>query len=125
MPSFFSLLKTDSFQVSVLRHHLRFNGAQLVDSLSQFSCPDIPKNGHGLYIIVPYKTPRSEIPSTHDLAFECEVVTDMWLERCLDAKTLVPPESHVASTPFPRFPIPGEFFQSLLEVGYGSNNGRI
>jgi DNA replication regulator DPB11 len=59
--------------------------------------------------MVPYKTPRSEIPSTDDLAFECEIVTDMWLERCLDARTLVPPESHVASTPFPKFPIPGEF----------------
>lgn len=94
-------------QMGVLRHHLQFNGAQCVESLSEFSRPSIPKTGQGLYIIVPYKTPRSEIPSTDDLAFECEVVTDMWLEKCLDARALVPPESHVASTPFPKFPLPG------------------
>ncbi|KAF7588990.1 hypothetical protein BBP40_004957 [Aspergillus hancockii] len=96
-----------SKQANVLRHHLSFNGAQLVGSLSEFSRPDIPKRGHDLYTIVPYKLPRTEIPSTDDLAFECEVVTDMWLERCLDAKALVPPESHIANTPVPRFPVPG------------------
>lgn len=92
-----------------MRNHLSFNGAQMVDSLSEFSRPGIPKTGHGLYIIVSYRTPRSEIPSTDDLAFECEIVTDMWLERCLDAKSLVPPESHVASTPVSKFPISGKF----------------
>lgn len=60
--------------------------------------------------MVPYKIPISEVPSTDELAFECEVVTDMWLERCLDARTLVPPEAHVASTPFQRIPIPGKSF---------------
>lgn len=97
----------------VLRYHLSFNGAQLVDSLSDFSRLDIPKTGHGLYIILSHKTPKSEIPSTDDLAFECEVVTDMWLERCLGAKALVPPEAHVASTPIPKFPIPGKFIPDL------------
>lgn len=94
-------------QASVLRQHLMFNGAQIMGSLSDFSHPDIPKTGHGLYIIVSHRTPRSEIPSTDDMAFECEIVTDMWLERCLDAKTLVSPESHVANTPVPTFPMPG------------------
>lgn len=86
-----------------------------MDTLNDFSRPSIPKTGQGLYIMVPYKTPRSDVPSTDDLAFECEVVTDMWLERCLDARSLVPPESHVASTPFAKFPIPGEFFPCQTE----------
>lgn len=94
--------------MNVLRHHLQYNGAQCVDSLSEFSSPSIPKTGQGLYVMVPYKTPTSEVPSTDELAFECEVVTDMWLERCLDARTLVPPEAHVASTPFQKIPIPGK-----------------
>lgn len=68
--------------------------------------------------MVPYKTPRSEIPSTDDMAFECEVVTDMWLERCLDARALVPPESHVASTPFPKFPIPGFSGMRICSTGF-------
>ncbi|GAB1215465.1 hypothetical protein ATERTT37_004655 [Aspergillus terreus] len=82
-----------------------FSSKQIVGTLNEFSRPDISKRGHGLYTIVPYKMPRNQIPSTDDLAFECEIVTDMWLERCLDAKTLVPPESHVANTPVPSFPI--------------------
>jgi DNA replication regulator DPB11 len=68
--------------------------------------------------MVPYKTPRSDIPSTDDMAFECEVVTDMWLERCLDARALVPPESHVASTPFPKFPIPGFLGMRICSTGF-------
>ncbi|KAI9928125.1 hypothetical protein ASPWEDRAFT_131595 [Aspergillus wentii DTO 134E9] len=107
-----------SRQTSVLRQHLSFNGAQLVESLSEFSRPDIPKRGHSLYIIVSYKTPKSEIPSTEDMAFECEVVTDMWLERCLDAKTLVPPEAHVACTPVPKFPMPEFHGMKICSTGF-------
>ncbi|KAI9375263.1 BRCT domain-containing protein [Aspergillus egyptiacus] len=106
-----------SKQTGVLRDHLSFNGARLVDSLSEFSRPDIPKRGHGLYIIVPYKTPQSEITSTVDLAFECELVTDMWLERCLDSKALVSPESHVANTPVPSFPIKGFPGMNICSTG--------
>ncbi|CAL5870835.1 uncharacterized protein PFLUO_LOCUS5076 [Penicillium psychrofluorescens] len=116
--SYFLISGFSSKQTGVLRHHLQFNGAQLVDSLSEFSRPSIPKTGRGLYIMVPYKTPRSEIPSTDDMAFECEIVTDMWLERCLDARTLVPPESHVASTPFPKFPIPGFSGMRICSTGF-------
>lgn len=74
--------------------------------------------------MVPYQTPRSEIPSTDEMAFECEIVTEMWLERCIDARAFVPPESHVASTPFPKFPIPGEvpsnaiFIHALIIIGF-------
>ncbi|KAF4281076.1 hypothetical protein KXX16_001015 [Aspergillus fumigatus] len=105
-------------QTSVLRHHLSYNGAQLVSSLSELSRPAVPKRGHGLYKIVSYKTPRSEIPSTDDLAFDCDVVTDMWLERCLEAKTLVPPESHIACTPLPVFPIPGFHGMKICSTGF-------
>lgn len=103
------MMCTNPSQASLLRQHLMLNSAQVVDSLSDFSRPDIPKTGHGLYIIVSHRTPRSEIPCTEDMAFECEVVTDMWLERCLDSKSLVPPETHVANTPVPAFPIPGSY----------------
>ncbi|PYI00678.1 subunit of DNA polymerase II [Aspergillus sclerotiicarbonarius CBS 121057] len=107
-----------SKQTNVLRDHLAFNGAQLVGSMSEFSRPDIPKRGHGLYTIVPYKLPRAQVPSTDDLAFECEIVTDMWLERCLDAKTLVPPESHTANTPVPSFPIKGFAGMKVCSTGF-------
>ncbi|KAL4973987.1 BRCT domain-containing protein [Aspergillus desertorum] len=115
---FFLIHGFTSKQINLLRNHLSFNGAQLVDSLSEFSRPDIPKKGYGLYIIVPYKTPRSSAPSTDDLAFECEVVTDMWLERCLDTKTLVLPGSHLANTPIPSFPIKGFVGMNVCSTGF-------
>ncbi|KAL4930934.1 BRCT domain protein [Aspergillus undulatus] len=115
---FFLIHGFSSKQTNVLKNHLSFNGAQLVGSLSEFSRPDIPKRGHGLYIIVPYKTPRSSAPSTDDLAFECDVVTDMWLERCLDSKTLVSPESHLANTPIPSFPVKGLSGMNICSTGF-------
>ncbi|KAL4889606.1 hypothetical protein BDV59DRAFT_195574 [Aspergillus ambiguus] len=111
---YFHIHGFSSKQANVLHHHLSFNGAQIIGSLNEFSRPDIPKRGHGLYIIVPYKMPRNKIPSTDDLAFECEIVTDMWLERCLDSKSLVPPESHVANTPVPSFPLKGASYNEYL-----------
>ena len=91
----------------MLQHHFQFNGARIVNSMSEFARPDIPKDGRGLYIIVPHTMLKADVPSSDDLAFDCEVVTDMWLERCLDAKSFVAPESHVASTPFLVAPLPG------------------
>ncbi|PYH43775.1 BRCT domain protein [Aspergillus saccharolyticus JOP 1030-1] len=115
---FFYIHGFSSKQTNVLRHHLSFNGAQLVGSLSEFARLDIPKTGHGLYTIVPFKMPKAQVPSTDDLAFECEVVTEMWLERCLDAKTLVPPESHVANTPIPSVPVQGFDGLKICSTGF-------
>jgi DNA replication regulator DPB11 len=42
----------------------------------------------------------------------------MWLERCLDAKAMVPPESHVTSTPFPQFPIPDFQEMHICSTGF-------
>ncbi|OQD71460.1 hypothetical protein PENPOL_c001G05027 [Penicillium polonicum] len=117
--TYFFINGFSSKQTKVLREHLTYNGAQLVESLNEFASPTIPKTGHGLFIMVPYQTPRSAIPSTDEMAFECEVVTEMWLERCIDARAFVPPESHVASTPFPKFPIPGFPELRICSTGFG------
>ena len=79
------------------------------DLLKEFSNPQTASAYDGVYIIVPHQLPRPQIPSTENLTLECKLVTEMWLERCLDAKSLVPPESHITNTPLPRFPIPGKF----------------
>lgn len=74
--------------------------------------------------MVPFQTPRSEVPSTDDMAFECEIVTNMWLEKCLHAKALVPPDSYTPSIPFPKVPILGKNSNSananpiLRETGF-------
>lgn len=79
-----------------------------MNHLNDFSSHKFPKTGEGLYIITSHKIPRSEVPSTDDMGFDCEIVTDLWLERCLDSRTFVSPEAHVTSTPFPKLPIPGK-----------------
>ncbi|KAJ9365999.1 nucleotide excision repair factor [Paecilomyces variotii] len=107
-----------SKQTSVLQQHLEFNGAQIVPSLNEFASPSIPKIGHGLYMIVPHKTKRSDIPSTDDMAFEVDIVTEMWLERCLDCRSFVPPESHVASTLINEFPIEGFRGMKICSTGF-------
>lgn len=69
---------------------------------------DQGSSGISSYILVPYNLPRKEIPSLEDEAeSEPDVVTDMWIEKCLHSKSFVPPEADITSTPFPRFPIPG------------------
>ncbi|KAJ6144936.1 hypothetical protein N7470_008831 [Penicillium chermesinum] len=68
--SFFYIHGFSPKQMGVLTRHLEFNGALCTDSLSEFASPTIPKTGQGLYIMVPYQTPRSKIPSTDELAFE-------------------------------------------------------
>ncbi|QGA14226.1 hypothetical protein EYB26_001879 [Talaromyces marneffei] len=107
-----------SKQVDVLRHHLGVNGANVVQHLNDFSSSNIPKNGNSLYIISSYKTPRSDVPSTDDNGFSCELVTDMWLERCLDANTFVSPETHVTSTPFPHMPLKGFEGLKICSTGF-------
>ncbi|KAJ5894267.1 hypothetical protein N7495_005958 [Penicillium taxi] len=117
--AYFYLHGFSSKQMGILRRHVESNGAQCVETMMEFSRPSIPKTGQGLYIMVPYQTPKSKVPSTEDMAFECEFVTDMWLERCLYARALVSPESHVASTPFPKFPIPGFPGMRICSTGFG------
>ncbi|KAF3400291.1 S-M checkpoint control protein rad4 [Talaromyces pinophilus] len=107
-----------SKQVDILRHHLGVNGANVVQHLNDFSSSNIPKHGNGLYIISSYKTPRSEVPSTDDKGFSCELVTDMWLERCLDANAFISPETHVTSTPFPHMPLNGFEGLKICSTGF-------
>jgi hypothetical protein len=99
--------------MDVLHHHLQFNGAHIIDSFGEKLNHYTPTS-QSFYAIVPYKMPRSEIPSAEDMVVEYKIVTDMWLERCLEAKAIVPPESHVTSTPFPQFPIPGMSVSFLI-----------
>ncbi|KAK2767044.1 hypothetical protein FQN54_006362 [Arachnomyces sp. PD_36] len=107
-------------KVPVLQNHLISNGAEISPSLDELS----PLSSLGpikeMYIAVPYDMPRSKLPMTDHLGFDPEIVTDMWIERCLSTRKLVPPEAHITSTPFPKFPIPA--FQGLRICSTGFAN---
>ncbi|EEH15750.2 hypothetical protein PABG_05837 [Paracoccidioides brasiliensis Pb03] len=106
-----------SSQTKILETHLLSRGAQLVTSLSRLA-GDTTTNGPGMYVLVPYNLPRSEIPSLDDFVIEPQVVTDLWVEKCLHNNSLIPPESHITSTPFPRFPIPAFHGLRVCSTGF-------
>jgi DNA replication regulator DPB11 len=89
----------------VLRNVLKENGAFLVDSL--IDMVKMPDMFRGLFVIVPYSMPRTDIPSVEAVLPTPRVVTDMWIERCLAYKAYLDPDEHPAATPVGQFPIDG------------------
>ncbi|KAI1958358.1 DNA helicase [Ophidiomyces ophidiicola] len=89
-------------QVSILENHLISRDAVLVRSRNELSDKD---EREYRYILIPYNTPPSEIPSTTSSNDDVQIVTDMWVEKCLHSNAFLPPEAHTTSTPIPRFPI--------------------
>lgn len=67
-------------------------------------------------MVVPYNLPRRDIPEIDEDLDEVEIVTDMWVERCLRSQAFVAPEAHITSTPFPKFPIPGSSMNYPLAI---------
>lgn len=60
-----------------------------------------------LYMLVPYTLPQLDIPSTANSDDGIDIVTDMWIEKCLYSNSFVPPEANITSTPIFKFPLPG------------------
>jgi DNA replication regulator DPB11 len=50
---------------------------------------------------------HSDVPKAPQGSDYLEIVTDMWLERCLHCTECVDPRAHPTSAPFRIFPIPG------------------
>ncbi|KAK2798625.1 hypothetical protein FQN50_008783 [Emmonsiellopsis sp. PD_5] len=95
-----------SSQTKILETHLLSRDAKIVPSRKALVGNTPADNSSNMYILVPYNLPRSKIPSIDDFEDELEIVTDLWIEKCLHNNSLVPPEAHITSTPFPKFPIP-------------------
>ncbi|EFE41119.1 BRCT domain protein [Trichophyton verrucosum HKI 0517] len=96
-------------QTQILEVHLIAQDARISPSLD-----DLLKHNNQLFMVVPYDLPRREIPRIDEELDELEIVTDMWVERCLRSQAFVAPEAHITSTPFPRFPIPGATYDEYL-----------
>ncbi|KAL1955407.1 hypothetical protein VTO42DRAFT_8563 [Malbranchea cinnamomea] len=106
-------------QVKILRSHLLSHDARIVSSLQELLDTSTNPSGTGIYILVPYNLPRSQMPSIdEDTEPHPEIVTDMWIEKCLHSHSFVPPESHITSTPVPRFPIPAFQGMTICSTGF-------
>ncbi|KAM5467360.1 protein kinase activating protein dpb11 [Microsporum audouinii] len=101
-------------QTRILESHLFAQDALISPSLD-----DLLKHDNQLFMVVPYNLPRRDIPEIDEDLDEVEIVTDMWVERCLRSQAFVAPEAHITSTPFPKFPIPA--FQGMRICSTGFN----
>ncbi|WEW61119.1 DNA helicase [Emydomyces testavorans] len=97
----------------ILKTHLLSRDGEIVPSINELSKIDGGEDNKQ-YILVPYNLPQSDIPSTADSEDDIEIVTDMWIEKCLHSNSFVPPEAHTTSTPVPKFPIPGATYDEYL-----------
>jgi hypothetical protein len=105
-------------QRRVLEKCLLSHDARIVSAIGDLASHNANNDVGNVYILVPFDFARSKIPSTEDIGVEPDIVTDMWIEKCLENKALVAPEAHITSTPFPKFPIPGWFVRRILEPYY-------
>ncbi|CAD6443915.1 ef129d1f-124e-4c31-b5f6-0ba0fdc66998 [Sclerotinia trifoliorum] len=85
----------------ILGNHLVAHDGKVLQNESDLSAPNARKR---TYVIVPFHLPTSKYPN---LSSEVEIITDWWVERCLQLKKYLEPEQHVLGRPFPKFPIEG------------------
>jgi DNA replication regulator DPB11 len=90
--------------VSILRDHILSNAGHLLDAVAD---PPTAFDGKRLFLVVPYSLPSSKFPSIQHLDPLPDIVTDLWVERCLHSKQYHKPDEHALSQPLPRFPISG------------------
>ncbi|KAF2238856.1 hypothetical protein EV356DRAFT_528752 [Viridothelium virens] len=94
----------DSQKTEILRHHLVTRAAHvqvLPNSSAKVSAP-FPENG---FLMIPHDSPadlRACIPETHG---KLTVVSEWWLESCLQRNLLVDPREDLFSSPMPTPPI--------------------
>ncbi|KAL9096996.1 MAG: hypothetical protein Q9165_000960 [Trypethelium subeluteriae] len=94
----------DSQKTEILRHHLITRAAQvqvLPNSSTKVSSP-IPEKG---FLMIPHDSPtdlRACIPEKHG---KLTVVSEWWLESCLQRNIVVDPAEDVFSSPMPTSPI--------------------
>jgi len=98
----FLILDFDDKKMPILESHLRSHGAHFVEKLDQLLSLDGTS-----FLLIPHTTIKSDALTMLEGRQEPELVTDLWIERCLYQKRFEPPSLNVTSTPFCRFPITG------------------
>ncbi|EEP80101.1 DNA repair and recombination protein pif1 [Uncinocarpus reesii 1704] len=69
-------------QNQILKNHILARDGEVAASIEHLLANDAEVDSKQ-YILVPYSLPQSDIPSTADSEDEVEIVTDMWIEKCL------------------------------------------
>ncbi|CAH0004086.1 unnamed protein product [Clonostachys byssicola] len=93
-------------RVAVLSQTITSGGGHLVNSLEEAADQSKYGSPWHQFLIVPQDTqPETHPQAPHD---GLNVVTEFYIERCLQSRRFLPPDSHQAfGRPFPVFPIPG------------------
>ncbi|KAI9745151.1 MAG: hypothetical protein M1818_001429 [Claussenomyces sp. TS43310] len=70
------------------------------------------------YIIVPHSMPKSDLLSVPSCQRPIEIVTEFWIERCIEAKGLVELGDYALGRPFPIFPVEGFRDLRICSTGF-------
>jgi DNA replication regulator DPB11 len=87
------------------------NGGIFVDTLEALST-SLSEQQCSPIVIISHDHPRTEMPSINGIEPTPDVVTEMWVEKCISAGTRVSPDEYPFSRPVQQFPIPG--FERLV-----------
>lgn len=102
----------------ILQNHLLSNDAEVAECTFEEFTADDATSALTPFVIVPAQLPRSKLPQMESLASPLQILTHMWLEKCLFRKTVVPPAESPACTPFPHFPLPDFEDLTIASTGF-------
>lgn len=101
----------DEKKATILVRHLLSHGASLISSPSEF-----PQSN--AYLLIPHTTHKVDTRSIFQNGHNPQVVTDLWIERCLHRKRVVEPSENVMNTPLEHFPIAGFEKLKISSTGF-------
>lgn len=105
-------------RAETMRQHLVSHDAQVCATIDLL---EMPHSGRS-FIVVPHNIPKSRLPST--VPATVPVVTEWWVERCLEAKACLEPSTAKFDTPFQNLKIEG-FDESMIVSSTGFSGYQL
>lgn len=98
---------------AVLVRHVISHDAEVVSSLDElYQLPSAKP-----LIVVPYTLPSSEFPPIAQTQ-KARFVTELWVEKCMEAKAFIDPETYPLGRPLPKGPLPGMGELTICSTGF-------
>lgn len=92
----------DPRKADLVRHFLLSHHAEISNTIGELSSALVDRS----FVVIPHDMPAFDIPDIPQPDKSIRIVTEWWIEHCLEAKTFIDPPDYVLGLPFPVFPIP-------------------
>lgn len=116
---YFCLHGFDSRQLLTLKNVLLSNGAVVLDSLEEMDgLQHLPT--HSCFLIVPYRSSRTNIPALARDHGVLHVVTELWIECCMSRKDFVEPDQYPLGNILSEAPVNGFEKLRINSTGFPS-----